>query len=87
MKSATKIGFDSLGRKWEINRDENELIVLKPVGHDTDPDSDALSPQDERALLELAPALPNEEDGDDDGFAMLYDRARDHREELRAGAF
>jgi len=47
-------GKDSLGRWWNIDRDANGLVVITPIGHNGDPDTD-LSLDDEDMLMHLAP--------------------------------
>lgn len=73
--------FDSLFRRWEVWRDSDGMIHLDPIGHDTDPDDDGLSVEDELKLLALAPEMDGE--GEDDHIGLMYDRARDRIEEQR----
>jgi hypothetical protein len=77
---------DSLGRTWQIGRDSYGLAELIPIGHDTDPDSPALSVEDERALLELLPT-EIEDMGIDCSYdpGEAYDRVRQGLKEMMVG--
>lgn len=84
-KATKKIpATDSQLRAWLVWRDKDGDIILEPVGHATDPDSADLSVEDERMLLDLAPAMPDE--GEDDHIGLAYDRARDRLEDERLAA-
>lgn len=77
---------DSLGRKWQVGRDSYGLAELVPIGHDTDPDSSALSVEDEQMLLELLPTEIEDVEIDcsyDPGAA--YDRVRQGLKEMMVG--
>jgi hypothetical protein len=83
MATKSKIGTDSAGRKWECGMDSDGCPFIKGIGHDTDPDSDALSSADEEMLLTLAESCNHEGFGSeiDDAVFLAYDRARDARED------
>lgn len=83
MKTKTT-AFDSLGRMWQVSRDAHEMIQLTPVGHDTDPDGDGLSVQDELSLLALAPEVA--EQGEDDWIGRSYDKAHERFNDERMAA-
>lgn len=65
------------------------FVELTPDGHDTDPDSDALSLADEAALMDLVlpPDVSDDDDGDEDPRYLAYDRCRDRDEDMRAGCW
>lgn len=82
--AATKTATDSQGRLWAVTRVSDVEITLEPIGHDTDPDSDDLSREDEAALLALVDGAAVVCD-DADPRGDMYDRNRDRYEEMVAG--
>lgn len=85
----TAHGTDSQGRAWIVTMTLNGFVELTPDGHDTDPDSDALSLADEAALMDLVlpPDVSDDDDGEEDPRWLAYDRRRDRDEEMRAGCW
>lgn len=67
----------------------NGFVELTADGHDTDPDSDALSMADEAALMDLVlpPDVSDDDDGEEDPRYLAYDRRRDAYEDARAGVW